>query len=71
MPINVKMPTVVGILSFMSRLNFVLSLVGLEQSLITSRHGLGSHSSPLHLQKKSMQQTTIADNISDAFLQAL
>ena len=37
MLINVKMPTIVGILTFMSRINFVLSLVEYEKSLITSR----------------------------------
>ena len=37
--INVKMQTVVGILSFMSRLNFVLSWVEHEKSFITSRPG--------------------------------
>ena len=34
--INVKMPTIVGILTFMSRKNFMLSQVGHEKSLITS-----------------------------------
>ena len=36
MLINVKMPTIVGILTFMSRINFVLSLVEHEKSFITS-----------------------------------
>ena len=36
MLINVKMPTIVGILTFMSRINFVLSWVEYEKSLITS-----------------------------------
>ena len=36
MLVNVKMPTIVGILTFMSRINFVLSWVELEKSLITS-----------------------------------
>ena len=36
MPINVKMPTIVGILTFMSRINFVLSCVEHEKSFITS-----------------------------------
>ena len=35
MLINVKMPTIVGILTFMSRVNFVLSLVEHEKSFIT------------------------------------
>ena len=34
--INNKMPTIVGILIFMSRKNFMLSLVEHEKSLITS-----------------------------------
>ena len=33
--INVKMPTIVGILSFMSRKNFMLSRVEHEKSFIT------------------------------------
>ena len=36
MLINVKMPTIVGILTFMSRINFVLSLVEHGKSFITS-----------------------------------
>ena len=36
MLINVKMPTMVGILTFMSRINFVLSWVEHEKSFITS-----------------------------------
>ena len=35
MLINVKMPTIVGILTFMSRINFVLSCVEYEKSFIT------------------------------------
>ena len=38
--INVKMPTIVGILTFMSRKNFMLSLVEHEKSFITSRPDL-------------------------------
>ena len=34
--INVKMPTIVGILTLMSRINLVLSLVEYEKSFITS-----------------------------------
>ena len=37
MLINVKMPTIVGILTFMSRINFMLSRVEHEKSCITSR----------------------------------
>ena len=37
--INVKMPTIVGILTFMSRNNFILSLVEREKSFITSGPG--------------------------------
>ena len=37
MLINVKMPTIVGILTFMSSINFVFSRVELEKSFITSR----------------------------------
>ena len=40
MLINVKMPTIVGILTFMSRINFLLSLVEHEKSFITSGPGL-------------------------------
>ena len=36
MLINVKMPKIVGILTFMSRINFVLSWVEYEKSFITS-----------------------------------
>ena len=39
MLINVKMPTIVGIVTFVSRINFVLSLVEYEKSFITSRPG--------------------------------
>ena len=35
MLINVKMPTIVGILTFMSRINFLLSLVEHGKSFIT------------------------------------
>ena len=41
MLINIKMPTIVGILTFMSRINFVLGLVEHEKSFITS--GPGHH----------------------------
>ena len=37
--INVKMPRIVGILTFMSRKNFVLSRVEHEKSFITSGPG--------------------------------
>ena len=36
MLINVKMPTIVGILAFMSMINFVLSRVEHKKSFITS-----------------------------------
>ena len=39
MLINVKMPTIVGILTFMSRINFVLSWVEHEFFFITSGPG--------------------------------
>ena len=39
MLINVKMPTIVGILTFMSLINFVLSRVEHEKKFITSRPG--------------------------------
>ena len=39
MLINVKMPTIVGILTFMSRINFVLSLVEHGKSFLTSGPG--------------------------------
>ena len=38
--INVKMPTIVGILTFMSKQNFMLSWVEHEKSFITSGPGL-------------------------------
>ena len=37
--INVKMPTNVGILTFMSRINFMLSQAEHEKSFITSVQG--------------------------------
>ena len=40
MLINVKMPTIVGILKFVSRINFVLSWVEHEKSFITSGPGV-------------------------------
>ena len=43
MLINVKMPTIVGILTFMSRINFVLSWVKHGKSFITSGQEIGSH----------------------------
>ena len=39
MLINVKMPTIVGILTFMSRIKFMLSRVEHEKSFITSGPG--------------------------------
>ena len=38
--INVKMPTIVGILTFMNGKNFVLSWVEHEKSFITSGHDI-------------------------------
>ena len=40
MLINVKMPTIVGILTFISRINFVLSRVEHEKGFITSGTGI-------------------------------
>ena len=40
--VNVKMPTIVGILTIMSRKNFMLSCVEHEKSFITSGPDLGS-----------------------------
>ena len=37
--LNVKMPTIVGILTVMSRKNFILSLVEQGKSCTTSGHG--------------------------------
>ena len=37
--INVKMPTVVGILTFMSRIKFIFSGIEHEKGFITSRPG--------------------------------
>ena len=42
MLINVKLPTIVGILTFMSRINFVLSSVEYEKSFITWGPGQSS-----------------------------
>ena len=39
MLINVKMPTIVGILTFMSRINFILCSVEHEKCFITSSPG--------------------------------
>ena len=51
MLINVKMPTIVGILRFMSRINFLHSWVEHETSFITSWPGfLASR----HINKKGM-----------------
>ena len=38
--INVKLPTIVGILTFMSRINFMLSSVDYEKCFMTSGPGL-------------------------------
>ena len=42
MLINVKMPTIVGVLTFMSKINFVPSGVEYEKSFITLGPGLAS-----------------------------
>ena len=49
MLINVKMPTIVGILTFMSRINFMLSWVEHEQSFITSGQERQNVGPDLHL----------------------
>ena len=49
MLINIKMPTIVGILIFMSMINFVLSWVEYEKSFITSGTGLLLFSSEIRL----------------------
>ena len=41
MLINVKMPTIIGILTFMSRINFVLGGVEYEKKVIISRPDFG------------------------------
>ena len=43
--LNVKMPTIVGILTFMSTKNFMLNSVEHEKSFITSRPGTDSEAS--------------------------
>ena len=48
MLINVKMPSIVGILTFMSRINFVLSRVEYKKSYITSGPGLPCGLAYLH-----------------------
>ena len=53
MLINVKMPTIVGILTFMSRINFMLSRVEHENSFITLGPGLMSILGPNCLQRLS------------------
>ena len=45
--INVKMPTTVGILTFMIRKNFMLNLVEHEKRFITSEPGLLMQSSSI------------------------
>ena len=49
--INVKMPTIVGILTFMSRKNVMLSWVEHEKSFITSGPGWRSTQNLLKVQK--------------------
>ena len=43
MLINVKMPTIVGILTFMSKINFVFSLVEHEKRFINSGPAVMQH----------------------------
>ena len=48
LPINVKMPTIVGILTFMSRINFMLSSAENEKKILILEPGLHiSHNSSL------------------------
>ena len=53
MLINVKMPTIVGILTFMSRINFVLSWVEHGKSFITSGPVIWQNYSPCTFWKAS------------------
>ena len=54
MLINVKMPTIVGILTFMSKFNFILSLVEHEQCLkiIVIRINNSPHSQSLSVRHR-------------------
>ena len=47
--INVKMPTIVGILTFMCRKNFMLSELSMKFFFIISGPDKMSHYEPLHL----------------------
>ena len=49
--INLKMPTIVGILTFMSRKNYILSRAEHKKSFITSGPGLTSHQQQGHKEK--------------------
>ena len=51
--INVKMPTIVGILTFMSRESFMLSGVEHEKSFITSGPGYSQSETQVVLQIRS------------------
>ena len=53
MLINVKMPTIVGILTYISRINFVLSCVEYEKSFITWGPGLNKFLQSLSADNKS------------------
>ena len=55
MLINVKMPTIVGLLTFISRIIFVLCLVEYEQSFITSGPGLAES----HLQQTDLSSAHV------------
>ena len=52
--INVKMSTIVGILTFMSRKNFMLSEVEHEKSFITSGPGKRAIPFPIELKSSSL-----------------
>ena len=54
------MPTIVGILTFMSRINFVLSKVEHEKSFITSGPGTDPHSLLMLKHKSLFSRTKIS-----------
>ena len=55
MLINVKMPTVVGILTFMSMINFILSLVEHLKSFITMQGLISKLQDPKKIMKVVFQ----------------
>ena len=77
MLINVKMPTIVGILTLMSRINFVLSGVEHEKSFITSGPGFGVcllqslNNSSGHLSNTQRHRMTIENLILDGQVHTL